>query len=42
MKRNKKILILCGILVCVSLAAFGVNRYEKEKERIKNSDEMIM
>lgn len=42
MKRNKKIGILCGILVCVSLAAFGVSRYEKQKEIIKNSDKVIM
>ncbi|MEY8339398.1 DUF4340 domain-containing protein [Lachnospiraceae bacterium 62-35] len=42
MKRNKKIGILCGILICVSLAAFGVSRYEKQKEIIKNSDEIIM
>lgn len=42
MKRSKKIGILCGILACVSLAAFGVSRYEKEKEIIKNSDEIIM
>lgn len=42
MKRNKKLGILCGILFCVSLAAFGVSRYEKQKEIIKNSDEIIM
>lgn len=42
MKRNKKIGILCGILICVSLAAFGVSKYEKQKEIIKNSDEIIM
>lgn len=42
MKRYKKIGALCGIFVCVSLAAFGVSRYEKQKEMIKNSDEIIM
>ena len=42
MRRNKKLMILCGILLCVSLAAFGVSRYEKQKEIIKNSDEIIM
>ena len=42
MRRNKKIGILCGIFLCVSLAAFGVSRYEKQKEIIKNSDEVIM
>lgn len=42
MKRNRKIVILLAVLVCVSLAAFGVNRYEEQKERIKNSDEVIL
>lgn len=42
MKRNKKLAILCTILLCVSLAAFGVSRYEKQKEIIKNSDEVIL
>ncbi len=42
MKRYKKLAILCGIFVCVSLAAFGVSRYEKQKEQIQNSDEIIL
>lgn len=42
MKRNKKIGILCGILACVSLAAFGVSKFEEQKEMIKNSDEVIL
>lgn len=42
MKRNKKILILLVIFLCTSLAAFGVIRYEEQKELIKNSDEIIM
>lgn len=42
MKRNKRLGILCVILLCVSLAAFSVSRYEKQKEIIKNSDEIIM
>lgn len=42
MRRIKKIGILCGILAGVSLAAFGVSRYEKQKELIKNSDEIIL
>ena len=42
MKRYKRLAILCGILVCVSLAAFGVSRYEKQKEQIQNSDEIIL
>lgn len=32
MKRGKKIGILLGLLCCVSLAAFGVSRYEEHKE----------
>lgn len=42
MKRGKKIGILCGLLCGVSLAAFGVSRYEQRKEQIKNSDEIIL
>ncbi len=42
MKRNKKIIALLAVLVCVSLAAFGVSRYEEQKEIIKNSDEIIL
>lgn len=42
MKRNKKIVILLVIFLCTSLAAFGISRYEEQKEIIKNSDEIIM
>lgn len=42
MNRNKKIIILLGIFICVSLAAVGVSQYEERKEIIKNSDEIIM
>lgn len=42
MKRNKKIVILLGIFLCISLAAFGVSKYEEHKEKIKNSDEIVM
>lgn len=42
MKRNRKIAVLVGILICISLAAFGVNKYEEQKEIIKNSDEIIL
>ena len=42
MKRSKKIGILSGLLCCISLAAFGVSRYEEQKEIIKNSDEIIL
>lgn len=42
MSRSKKIYILLGVLVLVSLAAFGVSRYHERKEEIKNSDEVIL
>lgn len=42
MKRGKKIGILSGLLCCISLAAFGVSRYEEQKEIIRNSDEIIL
>lgn len=42
MKRGKKIGILCGLLCGISLAAFGVSRYEQQKEQIKNSEEIIL
>ncbi len=42
MKRSRKIITLLAVFVCVSLVAFGVRRYEEQKEIIKNSDEIIM
>lgn len=42
MKRNNKIVILLGVFFSISLAAFGVSKYEERKEIIKNSDEIIM
>lgn len=42
MKRGKKIGILSGLLCCVSLAAYGVSRYQEQREAIKNSDEIIL
>ena len=42
MKRNRKLAVLVVLLVCISLAAFGVNKYEEQKEVIKNSDEIIL
>lgn len=42
MNRSKKIYVLLGILVVVSIAAFGVSKYEEEKEVIKNSGEVIL
>ncbi len=42
MNRSKKICVLLALLIAVSLAAFGVSRYEQHKEEIKNSDEVIL
>ncbi len=42
MKRNRKLAVLAILFVCISLAAFGVNKYEEQKEIIKNSDEIIL
>ncbi len=42
MKRNKKIGILLAAFACISVAAFGVTRYEEQKELIKNSDDIIL
>ena len=36
MNRSKKICVLLALLIAVSLAAFGVSRYEQHKEEIKN------
>lgn len=42
MKRYKRIGILLGVFLCISAAAYGVSRYEEQKEVIKNSDEIIL
>jgi len=42
MGRYKKIGILLAVLAVISVLAFGVSRYEEEKELIKNSDEVIL
>lgn len=42
MKRSNKLFILLGVLIVVCLAAFGMSRYEKKLEQIKNSDEVIL
>lgn len=42
MKRFKKIYILLGVLAVVCLATLGVMQIEEHKEKIKNSDEVIM
>lgn len=42
MKKAKKIYILLGILAVICLLTFLVSRQEEKKERIKNSDEVIL
>jgi len=42
MKRYKKICLLLGILAVVCLATIGVMRIEEHKEKIKNTEEVIL
>lgn len=42
MKRSKKIIVLLGVLAGASAVTFGVTKYEEQKEKIKNSDEIIL
>jgi len=42
MKRTNKILILLGVLVVFCIATFAVIRHEERKEKIKNSDQVIL
>ncbi len=42
MSRSKKIYVLLGTLLAVCLVTFGVSKYEKHKEQIRNSDEIIL
>lgn len=42
MKRSKRIYLLLGILVVASIATFAVTRLEEHKEKIKNSDQVIL
>lgn len=42
MKRLKKIYILLGVLAVVCLATIGVMQIEEYKEKIKNTDEIIL
>ncbi len=42
MSRSKKIYILLGVLVAACLITFGASRYEQYKEKIKNSEEIIL
>jgi len=42
MKRSKKIYLLLGILIVTSIATYAAKQYEEHKEKIKNSEEIIM
>lgn len=42
MNRSKKLYVLLGILLVFCAATLGVSKYEEHKEKIKNSDEIIM
>lgn len=42
MKRSKKLYVLMGVFIVICGVTFGVSRYEKKKEEIKNSDEVIL
>lgn len=41
-RKSKKLLVLLGVLLIVSAVTFGVSRYEKHVEKIKNTDETIL
>lgn len=42
MNRSKRLYILLGVLLVFCVLTLGVSKYEKHKEKIKNSDEIIM
>ena len=42
MKRSKKIGVLTGVLVAACVVTWAVMRTEEHKEKIKNSDEIIL
>ena len=42
MKKAKRIYALLGILLVACVATFVISRQEEEKEKIKNSDEIIL
>ena len=42
MKQSKKIYILLGVLAIICVATFSVNKVKEHKEKIKNSDEIIL
>lgn len=42
MNRSKRLYVLLGVLLVFCVLTLGVSRYEEHKEKIKNSDEIIM
>ena len=42
MKRSKRLSILLCVLAVCCVLTLGVSKYEERKEKIKNSDEIIM
>lgn len=42
MNRSKRLYVLLGVLLLLCVLTLGVSKYEEQKERIKNSDEIIM
>lgn len=42
MRRAKRLYGLLGVLIILCVGTFGVSKYEERKEKIKNSDEIIL
>lgn len=42
MKRSKRLCILLGVFAAICGTVFGVSRYERRREEIKNTDEIIL
>ena len=42
MNRTKRLYVLLGVLLICCVLTLGVSKYEERKEKIKNSDEIIM
>ena len=42
MKKSKRLFILLGVLLAACGATFAISRHEEEKEKIQNSDEIIL
>ena len=42
MNRTKRLYVLLGVLMICCVLTLGVSKYEERKEKIRNSDEIIM